>query len=81
LSNRWSGWLWADGTWMKVCEKGEFTRCARELAEHARAAGIKDPTRLAMSLGNVPAWTPPAAGDGAPGSPGEAEDPDTASPA
>jgi hypothetical protein len=78
MSIRWSGWIWANGTWRKVCAKGDFTLCIQELYEQAKAAGIKDPTRLAMSLGNVPPWTPQAAGDKAADTPGEAEDPDTA---
>jgi hypothetical protein len=55
---RWSGWIWVDGSWKKVCEKGGSAGCARELARRAKAAGVKDRARLALSLGGVPPWTP-----------------------
>jgi hypothetical protein len=71
MSIRWSGWIWSGGAWKKVCERGDRSRCAKELAKHARAAGIKDPTRLALSVGNVPPWTPPTSGEEAASSPGD----------
>jgi hypothetical protein len=81
MSIHWSGWIWAEGVWTKVCERGDFTRCTQELYEQAKATGIKDPTRLALSIGTVPAWTPQAAGEDASDTPGRAEEPDTRFPA
>lgn len=61
MNIHWSGWIWAGRAWKKVCEKGNFTCCTDELYEHAKAAAIKDPTRLAITVGNIPAWIPQAA--------------------
>jgi hypothetical protein len=81
MSIRWSGWIWSGSAWKKVCERGDRSRCAKELAKCARGAGIKDPTQRALSVGNVPAWTPPTAGDDAADTPRRGEYPHTGSPA
>ena len=79
MSIRWSGWIWSGGAWKKVSERGDRSRCAKELAEHARAEGIHDPTRVALSLGNVPSWTPQTAATEASDTKNGAEDPDQGS--
>jgi hypothetical protein len=55
--------IWVSSVCVKEEIEGDRSRCAKELAEHARAEGIQDPTMYALSLGSIPSWAAQTAAD------------------
>jgi hypothetical protein len=59
-ANRWHGWLWQGGRWVRVCAAATLATAARLLAEAGRARRVPERHQLLTGSSEPPAFVPPS---------------------